>query len=49
MGSSVLGLKEFALLPDEPINTVLLQEEITKGQRVEAFNVEDWWMVNGYY
>lgn len=32
--------KEFALLPDEPINTVLLQEEITKGQRVEAFNVE---------
>ena len=32
--------KEFALLPDEPINTVLLQEEITKGQRVEAFGVE---------
>lgn len=32
--------REFALLPDEPINTVLLQEDITKGQRVEAFGVE---------
>lgn len=40
MGSPFRGLKEFALLPDEPINTVLLQEEITKGQRVEAFGVE---------
>lgn len=37
--------KEFALLPEEPINTVLLQEDITKGQRVEMFNVEG--LVNG--
>jgi alpha-L-fucosidase len=37
--------KEFALLPDEPINTVLLQEDITRGQRVEMFNVEG--LVNG--
>ena len=32
--------KEFNIQPDESINTILLQEEIQKGQRVEAFIVE---------
>lgn len=34
--------KEFNVLPDETINTVLLQEDIRKGQRVEEFTVEGW-------
>ncbi len=32
--------REFNLLPGEAINTVMLQEEIMKGQRVESFTVE---------
>lgn len=34
--------REFMMTADETINTVLLQEEIQKGQRVEAFRVEGW-------
>ncbi len=34
--------KEFNVLPGETINTVLLQEDISKGQRVEEFRVEGW-------
>ncbi|MGL4292344.1 MAG: alpha-L-fucosidase [Bacteroidales bacterium] len=32
--------KEFALVPDSRINTILLQEDIRKGQRVERFVIE---------
>jgi len=32
--------KEYNLLPGETINTVMLQEDIQKGQRVEEFKVE---------
>lgn len=32
--------KEYNLLPGETINTLLLQEDIQKGQRVESFQVE---------
>ncbi len=32
--------KEYILQEDEPINTVMLQEDIRKGQRVESFKIE---------
>ena len=34
--------REFNVTPGEPINTLLLQENIRKGQRVEEFTVEAW-------
>jgi alpha-L-fucosidase len=34
--------KEFNVMPGETINTVMLQEDIRKGQRVEEFSVEGW-------
>ncbi|MBF6629327.1 MAG: alpha-L-fucosidase [Proteiniphilum sp.] len=32
--------KEYNMIPGETINTIMLQEDIRKGQRVEAFKVE---------
>ena len=32
--------REYNVKPDETVNTVMLREEITKGQRVERFMVE---------
>ena len=34
--------REYNMIPDETINTVMLQEDILKGQRVEEFIVEGW-------
>lgn len=34
--------KEFTIQPGETINTILLQEDIRKGQRIEQFIVEGW-------
>ena len=34
------GSKEFKLAKDSRINTVMLQEDITRGQRVEAFSID---------
>lgn len=35
-------IREFNVIPGETINTIMLQENIRKGQRVEAFSVEGW-------
>ena len=34
--------REYNMIPDGTINTVMLQEDILKGQRVEEFIVEGW-------
>lgn len=34
--------REFNVIPGEAINTLMLQEDIRKGQRVERFTVEGW-------
>lgn len=34
--------REYNIIPGETINTILLQEDIRKGQRVEEFIVEGW-------
>jgi alpha-L-fucosidase len=34
------AFREYNVIPDETINTVMLQEDIRKGQRVEMFTVE---------
>jgi alpha-L-fucosidase len=34
--------KEYGIIPGETINTLLLREEIRKGQRVEKFAVQGW-------
>lgn len=34
--------REYNVIPGETINTVMLQEDIRKGQRVEEFTVEGW-------
>ena len=36
------AIREFNVIPGETINTVMLQEDIRKGQRVEEFAVEGW-------
>jgi len=36
------AMREFNVVPDKIINTVMLQEDIRKGQRVEKFIVEGW-------
>lgn len=36
------GVKEFFITSGQPVNTIMLQEDIQKGQRVEAFRVEGW-------
>lgn len=36
------AIKEFNITPGETINTIMLQEDIRKGQRVEEFIIEGW-------
>ncbi len=36
------GIKEYKISDHLPINVILLQEDITKGQRVERFTIEAW-------